>query len=83
MKWTQLLSALQRSRQGFLEVNRHVKISLLARIYYLVIMNYLITTFDGFGDGVIYYPVFREVGNKIPKSEFFYTSNLFFQDKVW
>lgn len=43
-------------------------------------MNYLISTFDGFGDGVIYYPVFREVGNKIPKSEFFYTSNLFFQD---
>lgn len=43
-------------------------------------MNYLISTFDGFGDGIIYYPVFVEVGNKIPKSEFFYTSNLFFQD---
>ena len=43
-------------------------------------MNYLITTFDGFGDGVIYYPVFREIGDKMSKSKFFYTSNLFFSD---
>lgn len=43
-------------------------------------MNYLITTFDGFGDGIMYYPVFREIGGKMPKSNFFYTSNLFFSD---
>ncbi len=43
-------------------------------------MNYLIVTFDGFGDGVIYYPVFREIGSKMQKSEFFYTSNLLFSD---
>ena len=45
-----------------------------------IITNYLITTFDGIGDGVIYYPIFVEVGSKISKSEFFYTPNLFFQD---
>lgn len=45
-----------------------------------VITNYLIVTFDGIGDGVIYFPIFNEIGNKLPRSEFFYTSNLFFKD---
>ena len=43
-------------------------------------MNYLIITFDGFGDGVIYYPVFKEIGENMPESSFFYTSNIFFSD---
>ncbi|MFH1454998.1 MAG: glycosyltransferase family 9 protein [bacterium] len=41
-------------------------------------MNYLIVTFDGLGDGVIYYPIFKEIGEKMPESLFFYTTNLFF-----
>lgn len=45
-----------------------------------IITNYLITTFDGIGDGVIYFPIFNEIGNKLPRSKFFYTSNLFFKD---
>src|SRR3989338_10996407 len=45
-----------------------------------IIMNYLITTFDGIGDGVVYFPIFNEIGNKLPRSKFFYTSNLFFKD---
>jgi hypothetical protein len=43
-------------------------------------MNYLLITFDGFGDGVIYYPIFKEIGGKMPASLFFYTSNIFFSD---
>jgi len=43
-------------------------------------MNYLITTFDGIGDGVIYFPVFNEIGGNLLISKFFYTSNLFFKD---
>lgn len=43
-------------------------------------MNYLLITFDGFGDGVMYYPIFKEIGEKMPKSMFFYTSNIFFSD---
>jgi len=45
-------------------------------------MNYLIITFDGFGDGVMYYPIFTEIGKEMPKSSFFYTSNIFFSDDV-
>lgn len=45
-------------------------------------MNYLIITFDGFGDGVIYYPFFKDIGEKIPKSLFFYSSNKFFSDNA-
>ena len=44
-------------------------------------MNYLLITFDGFGDGVMYYPIFKEIGEKMSKSMFFYTSNIFFSDK--
>src|SRR3989338_7434382 len=42
--------------------------------------NYLITTFDGIGNGVVYFSIFNEIGNKLPRSKFFYTSNLFFKD---
>lgn len=45
-------------------------------------MNYLIVTFDGFGDGVMYYPIFKEVGDKMSESLFFYTSNIFFSDNI-
>src|SRR3989344_5876131 len=45
-----------------------------------IIMNYLITTFDGIGDGGVYFPIFNEIGNKLPRSKFFYTSNIFFED---
>lgn len=43
-------------------------------------MNYLVTTFDGLGDGVIYYPFFKNVCEKNQKSLFFYTQNIFFSD---
>jgi len=42
--------------------------------------NYLIITFDGIGDGIIYYPIFQEVGRRVPQSNFFYTTNLLLQD---
>ena len=45
-----------------------------------IVTNYLITTFDGIGDGVIYLPIFNEIGNKLPRSKFFYASNLSFKD---
>lgn len=48
---------------------------------YCYSMNFLITTFDGFGDGVMYYPLFKEIGEKMPKSKFFYTPNIFFSDE--
>ncbi len=44
-------------------------------------MNYLLITFDGFGDGIMYYPIFKEIGKKMSKSLFLYTSNIFFSDE--
>lgn len=42
--------------------------------------NYLVITFDGFGDGILYYPIFREIGERLPQLLFFYTSNTFFSN---
>lgn len=39
--------------------------------------NYLIITFDGLGDGVIYYPIFKELLRSNPHSIFFCTNNKF------
>jgi ADP-heptose:LPS heptosyltransferase len=44
-------------------------------------MNYLIITFDGFGDGVIYQPFLKYICEKNPRSLFFCTSNRFLVDK--
>lgn len=43
-------------------------------------MNYLITTFDGLGDGLIYYPFFKKICEKYPDLLFFITSNILFTD---
>lgn len=40
-------------------------------------MNYLITTFDGLGDGITYYPFFKSICEKHLDSLFFITSNIF------
>ncbi len=43
--------------------------------------NYLISTFDGLGDGVIYYPIIRSVAEGNPRNLFYCATNLFFSDK--
>ncbi len=43
-------------------------------------MNCLITTFDGLGDGIIYYTFFKRICEKYPDSLFFITSNILFAD---
>lgn len=44
-------------------------------------MNYLVSTFDGLGDGVIYYPLFKNIAIQNPNNQFYCTGNIFFSDE--